>query len=380
MYLKVAMYACFLLIPGAARAQQTPGTEQQQQMIAADRAVFEAFSTPATAGPKLEKLLAPEYSEVEYGRIYPRATVIGQLPEIAAFTFTYSDPVAVATSPDAGYVVATVRNKYSNGAQRDWHFVKSTTVLERRKGVWMSVLHVEEPMLYDREGIIAKPEDSNPALIGMRKLAGEVVAAVKIPGYAPFPCFPVALDAGPGVSYSDLAGAHEANFAELPPPMQHVWDQWAGYTKDEPSGEALFRDMFYRFFMVHELGHLIATRVIYGLPDTERDWVLANMNANETEREMIPNRLAVAWFREHDPAYLAGLVADFRLIEAKLPSPVPAGQDPGRYFTANYAKLGKDPMAYGWYQLHMVIAAYEEPAKTFEQTLDNLPHVQYTEE
>ena len=88
MYLKVAIVASFLLFPGAALTQQAPSSEQQQQMIAADRAVFYAFSTPATAGPKLEKLLAPEYSEVEYGRIYPRATVLGQLPEIAAFTFS----------------------------------------------------------------------------------------------------------------------------------------------------------------------------------------------------------------------------------------------------------------------------------------------------
>ena len=162
--------------------------------------------------------------------------------------------------------------------------------------------------------------------------------------------------------------------------MQQVWTQWASYTTDEPSGDALFRDMFYRFFLVHELGHCIAGRVIAGLPDMEGKQAGANMAANAIEKELVPNRLAVAWFREHDPQYLSRLVANFRRIQAHLPNPVPAGTDPKAYFTQNYLKLASDPVAYGWYQLYMVLSVYDEPANSFQQVLNTLPALRYTEE
>jgi hypothetical protein len=67
-------------------------------------------------------------------------------------------------------------------------------------------------------------------------------------------------------------------------------------------------------------------------------------------------------------------VSDFRRIEAHLPNPVPAGLDPKRYFSDNYDKLGADPVAYGWFQLYMVISVYDEPAKSFQHILDVLPN------
>jgi hypothetical protein len=80
-----------------------------------------------------------------------------------------------------------------------------------------------------------------------------------------------------------------------------------------------------------------------------------------------------------DPEYLTRLVGDFRRIEAKLPNPVPAGLDPRRYFSDNYDKLGVDPVAYGWFQLYMVISAYDEPARSFQQIMDALPSFRYTD-
>jgi hypothetical protein len=72
-------------------------------------------------------------------------------------------------------------------------------------------------------------------------------------------------------------------------------------------------------------------------------------------------------------------VSDFRRIEAHLPNPVPAGLDPKRYFSDNYDKLGADPVAYGWFQLYMVISVYDEPAKSFQHILDVLPNVRYAD-
>jgi len=102
-----------------------------------------------------------------------------------------------------------------------------------------------------------------------------------------------------------------------------------------------------------------------------------NEAANKWEGEITANRIAVAWYREHDPQYLAKLVADFRRIQSHLPDPVPAGMEKKTYFTDNYQKLGTDPLAYGWYQLQMVLVVYDEPARSFQQVLDDLPKNRY---
>lgn len=375
-----ALLLCCLLGWARASLGQAPVSAQQQQMIAADRAIFEALAGAQPDVAKLEKLLAPEYSELDDGELQNRAELIRTDSKVSQFSFTYNDPVAVSTSPASGYVIATLRYSFTDNVYTRKLYVKSTTVFSRRNGQWLATLHTEMPMPFDPETIRATPEDSNPSLIAMRKLAAQVISAVHIPGYAPFPYYNVSLDAGAGVSYSNSEGAHAADFTRLPLPMQQIWNQWAGYTTGEPSGQALFEDMFYRFFMVHELGHLIAGRVIDGLPDAERQQAAKNMAANATGKELVPNRIAVAWFREHDPQYLARLVADFRRIQSHLPNPVPAGADPKHYFTENYSRLGADPIAYGWYQLYMVTSVYEEPAKTFQQMLNTLPTLRYTED
>jgi hypothetical protein len=66
------------------------------------------------------------------------------------------------------------------------------------------------------------------------------------------------------------------------------------------------------------------------------------------------------------------LVRDFRLIQTHLPDPVPAGIDKKTYFTENYERLGNDPIAYGWYQLQMVLVVYDEPLRSFLQKLNEL--------
>lgn len=161
----------------------------------------------------------------------------------------------------------------------------------------------------------------------------------------------IRIDAGPTLSFYDNGTGnvvHEEYWEKAPLPEQTTFNQWATYTGDESSGRQLFQDMFYRFFFVHELGH----------------WM----------------RISVAWWREHDQAYLAKLVNDFRKIQRKLPTPVPKGEDTRAFFTSEYDKLSEDPNAYGWFQLQMVISAYDEqPAMSFQQAIDKLPTENYDE-
>lgn len=191
----------------------------------------------------------------------------------------------------------------------------------------------------------------------------------------------VRIDAGPGLSFYDMGTGnvvHEERWEKVPPPMQATFDQWAGYAGDQPSGLHLFRDMFHRFFLVHELGHWMEDQVMEQRQDKLAATARQNAKTTRWKYETIANRISVAWWREHDPAYLARLIKDFRTIQAKLPNPIPAGEDAQHYFTRQYAKLAEDPNAYGWFQLQMVILAYDErPTSSFQQVIDRLPAEDY---
>ena len=362
---------------------QTPLSAEQQALIAADRGILDAMSGPKSNAEKVSQLLAPEYMDVEDGATHSRAEVLQWEARRMDFAYQYDNPHAIVLSSTFGYVIADVHysQPYHGTPERSRKLMTTSFVL--RDGRWLATLHEEIPIDSGRDEVLATPADSNPSLLAMRKLAVDVMSHVHVPGYGPFPFYPVSLDAGTAVSFSNWSGnrpmAHEADFTTLPPPMQQLWNGWATYTKDEPTGEALFEDMFYRFFLVHELGHLIAHRVIEGLPDAVRTETEYKLTHNLLSGEYEANRIALSWFRDSDPGYLTRLVSDFRCIEAHLPNPVPAGLDPRRYFSDNYDKLGADPMAYGWFQLYMVISVYDEPAKSFQQIMDGLPAVRYTD-
>jgi hypothetical protein len=323
-------------------------------------------------------MLAPDYIDVEFGAIHSREEDVAQVKVMRDFTFQYENPHAVVLSPTSGYVLSEIHyTGVVNGAGLKNHIL-SMTVFTLENGKWLAHMQMSEPVTAASKSTAMVP-DTDPTLMALRKLASEVETEVHVPGYATFTPPKIMLDAGTGVSYFSYGDktVHEAQFADLPAPMQGIWNQWASDTTDEPTGNALFDDMFHRFFFVHELGHWMASQVIAGLPDAEMTIVAKNEAGHMWDREMAANRIATAWYREHDPQYLDKLVADFRAIQAHLPNPVPDGIDKKTYFTENYAKLGVDPMAYGWYQLQMVIQVYDEPARSFQQVLDQLPKNRY---
>jgi len=346
-----------------------------QQLIAADRGLLEATAGPQPDVAKYEAGLAEDYIDIEFGAVHPRAEDIEQLKSLRDFSFKYENPHAVVLSPTSGYVVAEVSYEGVVDGSGIRNHVLTTTVVSLEHGRWLVRMQMSEPMnAGSKAGVVP---DNDPTLVALRTLAGQVEAKVKVPGYGAFAPPKVMLDAGTAVSYTSRSGVHSSQIEDLPPPMQDIWKQWSSYTTDEPTGKALFDDMFHRFFFVHELGHWMVSQVIAGLPASEMSVVAKNDAANKWKSETMANRIAVAWYREHDPEYLAKLVADFRLIEAHLPNPVPVGMDKKTYFTDNYQKLGADPMAYGWYQLQMVLVVYDEPVQSFQQVLDGLPKERY---
>lgn len=376
LYGVLATIIAVLLVPASARAQNAE-RDAQQQLIAADRGLLEAMAGPRPNIEKYDQALAQDYIDVGFGAVHSREEDLTWTKGLRDFSFQYENPHVVLLSSTSGYVLAEVH--YSgviNGSGFQNH-VLSTTVFSLEHGRWLAHVQMSEPMTAAVKAIVVP--DNDPTLIALRALAAQVEEKVHVPGYPAFAPPKIMLDAGMRISVFSAGDqtVHTAQFTDLPAPMQGIWKQWSSYTSDEPNGKALFDDMFHRFFFVHELGHWMDSHVIAGLPDREMRVVAKKEAANKWEGEITPNRIAVAWYREHDPQYLAKLVADFRRIQSHLPNPVPAGMDKKTYFTDNYQKLGTDPMAYGWYQLQMVLVVYDEPARSFQQVLDDLPKNRY---
>jgi hypothetical protein len=224
----------------------------------------------------------------------------------------------------------------------------------------------------------------HPVLAQEKAIAVEVEARSHIVNFDLQTKVPeIRIDAGPSLSFYGMGKGnvvHEEYWKNVPAAARASFNQWATYTADEPTGKALFEDMFYRFFFVHELGHWMQDAVLQQRRDSMAKQADKNSDTARWQYETVANRISVAWWREHDPQYLAKLVNDFRTIEAKLPNPVPSGEAPRRFFTREYKRISDDPNAYGWFQLQMVILAYDEqPALSFQQAIDKLPSENYSE-
>lgn len=225
----------------------------------------------------------------------------------------------------------------------------------------------------------SKAESSAAILAYETALAAQVEPSARIKGFYFSTKFPhIKLD---GLSRYDgptRNTVHEALWEDVPVPLQQIFNQWAGYTGDYSDGRRLFHDMFYRFFFVHEFGHWLSDQVLAQRHDTLAAQAEKNSETNRWQYEMVANRISIAWWRTHDPTFLARLVRDLRSIEARLPSPVPSGDDIEQFFAANYDSLAQDPRKYGWYQLQMVIMASDEkPVATFQQAIDKLRNENY---
>lgn len=140
----------------------------------------------------------------------------------------------------------------------------------------------------------------------------------------------------------------QSRWAELPPEIQGLVTAWASAGMLGLSREAQFGEIFNSLLVPHELGHYVA--VLDGRLARDDFWT----------NEVLANRIAIAfWSLEPEgAAKIADRVANFTGFLNALPNPVPVGEDPRSYFQKNYAVLGRDPAAYGWYQGAFMTAAW----------------------
>jgi hypothetical protein len=127
-------------------------------------------------------------------------------------------------------------------------------------------------------------------------------------------------------------------------------------------GEAAARAEFemgaHHWVFVHELGHWWET--CRGVPDTSEAYGY----------EAGADRIATAYWQEHDPLVIAHQKAVFELVQAHFPSPVPAGQSVESYFDAHYPDKFASVVEYIWFQARMCLAAFAEtPMPSFARAL-----------
>ncbi|HUA89720.1 MAG TPA: hypothetical protein VL994_09810 [Steroidobacteraceae bacterium] len=119
---------------------------------------------------------------------------------------------------------------------------------------------------------------------------------------------------------------------------------------------SVFEGGTYRWVFMHELGHWWQSCVKQTRP-------------NSYEEENGANRIALAFWREQDPQFAAGIVHGFEALVHAVPSPVPPGSTPQQYLDAHFAELAKGD-TYTWFQAESIATlAHEEPPPSLHKAL-----------
>ena len=119
--------------------------------------------------------------------------------------------------------------------------------------------------------------------------------------------------------------------------------------------QAFYEHYFYWYNVPHEFCHIL--RFLNG---TRSQSLFAE--------EIACNRFAVSfWIANGHSSRLEELGGALDRILAKLPSPVPAGEEWGAYFD-NHSQELQDAISYGFYQFNMVASAIDQRPR-FEQEL-----------
>jgi hypothetical protein len=190
------------------------------------------------------------------------------------------------------------------------------------------------------------------------------VNQIKLEGFQPSLASPtIILDNPPSFgNYEDEKNLlHIGAWANLAPEDQARFERLGARLGQGQSGEALFEQSVHHWVFVHELGHW---------------WQACEHKTTDTHyaEEYGANRIAAAYWRLKDPAFMDGTAKRMAVLLSTIPDPVPSGQNKETYFNENYEKLGPTP-AYRWFQESMIIAIQEErPLPSFRETLQHPTH------
>ena len=149
---------------------------------------------------------------------------------------------------------------------------------------------------------------------------------------------------------------HIALWSTLEPAGEARFTRLKGLLNDPRSPEEIFDDSVHHWIFIHELAH----------------WWQACQHKDDGERYAVEygaNRIAAAYWRMKDPAYMQKRTEHFQAIVNLIPNPLPDSQSKEKYFNEHFATIVGTP-AYSWFQANMVVdVSAESPLPTFKQTL-----------
>lgn len=115
----------------------------QQDLIAADRGVWEKIAGSHPDIDQVSKALAPDYIDMDSGVCNSREEVFQYLKGLTNFSFEYTNARAYVLSATSGYVIAEVNySSVQNGHVANGK-VLTTTVFSKEHGRWVAHLHTE---------------------------------------------------------------------------------------------------------------------------------------------------------------------------------------------------------------------------------------------
>ena len=204
----------------------------------------------------------------------------------------------------------------------------------------------------------AAPEADAAVLAQLTQLRDAFLKRIDAEGYKLCPAPRIELGDPPSFGHFDAERNTlvVAAWTHLEPEERKGFEEMAQSMGAGASGRAVFENGTNRWVFVHELGH----------------WWQACRHQTRAQSYAAENgadRIALAFWRERDPRYVVGIVHGYRALLSSMPSPVPEGESPPKYYDANYAKVSRGN-AYTWFQATMIAAlAEEQPAPTLHRAL-----------
>jgi hypothetical protein len=189
-------------------------------------------------------------------------------------------------------------------------------------------------------------------------LRDEFVNKIKAAGFTPSLPPPMIVFDNPrsyGNYSADSNILHTSDWKTLDTESKGRFEASAASGGNGMTGERYFELTAHQWILIHELGH----------------WWRAcqHQTAKPYENEMAANRIAIAFWREKDPAFMEFKRAGYQRMITVMRSPVPEGQAKSDYLNTNYDKL-PGGQAYTWYQATMIVdGCAEMPVATFKEMI-----------
>lgn len=122
----------------------------QDDLIRADRRIWEAIAGSHPNIDQVSKALAPDYIDVDSGVRHSRDEVLQYLRGLTNFSFQYARAHAYPLSSTSGYVIAELTYSSVQNGSAATGKVLTTTVFSKEHGRWVAHLHTEMDMKPER--------------------------------------------------------------------------------------------------------------------------------------------------------------------------------------------------------------------------------------